>query len=107
MNGKPHSKRSGPSGENQRMPKPVDVRRYDKLSGKLKQGLTTFANCGAGVVLQNCCSVFHALPASKNVTPRIPTLSRIGNSNSRFMYACRLPPMFAPFGIGGAFTSSD
>jgi hypothetical protein len=51
--------------------------------------------------------VFHALPASKKTTPRMPTLSMIGNSSSRFSYASRLPPMLAPFAIGGAFGSSD
>src|ERR1700722_15516952 len=87
------------------MPKPVDVRTYGiDVEG---QGLTTFGNCGAGVVLQNCCSVFQAFPASKKVTPRMPTLSISGNSNSKFSYASRLPPMLAPFAIGGGFGSSD
>ncbi len=36
--GKPHSNRSGPSGENQRIPKPVEVRRNPRLSGNEKQG---------------------------------------------------------------------
>src|SRR5512140_2211612 len=29
--GMPHSKRSGPIGENQRKPKPTDVRRFEKM----------------------------------------------------------------------------
>src|SRR5579859_5169976 len=32
--GKPHSKRRGPSGENQRTPKPVEVRSHPRVSGK-------------------------------------------------------------------------
>ena len=48
-NGKPHSKRSGPSGENHRMPKPVLVR-TDSSDDRLKQGDTTLGNWGAGVV---------------------------------------------------------
>jgi hypothetical protein len=51
--GKPHSKRRGPRGENHRMPKPVEVRRYPRLLTPLKQGWTTLSNSGAGVVLQN------------------------------------------------------
>ena len=55
--GKPHSKRSGPSGENQRMPKPVDVRTRPRLSGNAEaRAARRWSNCGAGVVLQNCCS---------------------------------------------------
>src|ERR1700733_9937581 len=87
------------------MPKPTEVRTYGNAVPK--HGFTTFANCGAGVVLQNWDSVFQAFPASKNVTPRMPTLSTRGNSNSKFSYASRLPPMFAPLAIGAAFGSSD
>ena len=46
LNGKPHSKRSGPSGENQRMPKPYDVRSVDEAVEPWKQGSVT-ENCGA------------------------------------------------------------
>ena len=38
------------------MPKPVDVRRQPRLFGNVKQGCTTWSNCGAGVVLQNWLS---------------------------------------------------
>ena len=84
LSGKPHSKRSGPSGENQRMPKPLAQRRRVRLFDPSKHGLTSSENCGAGVVRQNWSSRFHELPASMNVTPRMPTLSMSGNSNSRF-----------------------
>ena len=41
LKGKPHSKRSGPSGENHRIPAPYEVRRRKRLDTPWKQGSVT------------------------------------------------------------------
>src|SRR5262245_1084654 len=88
--GKPHSKRNGPIGENQRKPKPQLERRL--VSGNnLTQGspeICTFA----GRSRQYCCSRLYEFPASVKITARIPTFSKIGTSISGLPTSCKLPP---------------
>src|SRR6266849_8278263 len=76
--GKPHSKRSGPTGENQRKPNPTD------------------SNIPRGSLCCLSSKKLHrsqkALPVSKKITPLIPTFSLIGNSSSKLKTACLFPP---------------
>src|SRR5215467_4854726 len=90
LNGTPHSKRRGPMGENQRNPNPQLWRYADQLSGP-RQG-SLLGSTTDGLILQYWSSRLKALPMSVNTTPRMPTLSKIGNSISAFMMTFMLPP---------------
>ena len=67
------------------MPKPHEVRSVDEARRPLKHGLDDRVRTAAPApACSTCCSRFQALPASVKTTPRMPTLSMIGNSSSRF-----------------------
>jgi len=73
MSGMPHSKRSGPMGENHRKPKPKEVRSMDRSCGSPPN---------RSDLKVKVWSSLKALPASKKMTPLMPTFSKMGNSIS-------------------------
>ena len=77
-------------GENQRNPKPQLWRYADQLRGP-RQGFL-LSSTTDGRIAQYWSSRLNAFPMSVKTTPRMPTLSKIGNSTSAFMMTFMLPP---------------
>src|SRR5690242_12487817 len=68
--GKPHSKRRGPIGENQRKPKPQLARNVE--SGNTLRHGSTEMSAFAGLRRQYWFSRLYVLPTSLKTTPRMP-----------------------------------